>query len=301
MRERVPLVYLTITNNTGGGQPVSLANIRETSELCRTYGKPLMFDACRFAENAWFIRQFEPGYEERSVAEIVRMMFEYADGFHISLKKDGLGNIGGCLVLRDRGLLVERYPELRQMLSVHQLTVEGHPTYGGLAGRDLKALVEGLKTVVREDYLTYRIEQVRRFGEAVDRACGASVVAKPVGGHAIYLDLDRFFDGTGLKDGDFPGISLTALLLIAGHRMVELGMYAFGKYVDGKERKPEPRVNYVRAAVPRLCYEDRDLDSAAEAVGLLYQERAQIPGVEVVYGRELPMRHFISRFRFRQS
>jgi tyrosine phenol-lyase len=297
-RERIPLVYMTITNNTGGGQPVSLANIRASAELCHGHGVPFLFDACRFAENAWFNRENEPLCMGKSVAEVVRMMFESVDGFHISLKKDGLVNIGGCLVVNEQGLLARRYPQLQAMLVGHQILVEGHPTYGGLAGRDLKGVVEGLKTVVREEYLTFRINQVRKFGAWVDENCGADVVVKPVGGHAIYLDLDKFFSGTNLRDDQFPGVSLTALLLVAGHRMCELGVYAFGKRVDGKEVGPDPRVNNVRAAVPRLCYEDCDLQSAAEAVGLLYQRRDQIPGVEVVYGQDRPMRHFISRFRF---
>jgi tyrosine phenol-lyase len=297
-RERMPLVYMTITNNTGGGQPVSLANIRATAELCHGQGVPFMFDACRFAENAWFNQQNEPLCRGKSVAEVVRLLFENVDGFHISLKKDGLVNIGGCLVVNEQGLLAKRYPQIQAMLVGHQILVEGHPTYGGLAGRDLKGVVEGLKTVVHEEYLTHRINQVRRFGAAVDEQCGADVVVKPVGGHAIYLDLDQFFSGTELRDDQFPGVSLTALLLIAGHRMCELGVYAFGKNVDGKEVGPDPRVNNVRAAVPRLCYEDGDLQSAAEAVGILYKRRDQIPGIEVVYGQDRPMRHFISRFRF---
>ncbi|MBM3313402.1 tryptophanase [candidate division WOR-3 bacterium] len=299
LRQRVPLVYMTITNNTGGGQPVSLTNIRAAAELCHSRGVPLLFDACRFAENAWFNQQHEPLCRNRSISEIVRLMFESVDGFHISLKKDGLVNIGGCLVLSEDGLLVERYPRLPALLVEHQILVEGHPTYGGLAGRDLKGVVEGLKTVVHENYLASRIGQVQRFGAAIDARCGASVVAKPVGGHAVYLDLDRFFADTGLGDASFPGVSLTALLLVAGHRMCELGVYAFGKQVKGEEVGPEPRVNFVRAAVPRLCYEECDLDAAAEAVGILYQRRADIPGVEVVYGQDRPMRHFISRFRFR--
>ena len=297
-RERVPVVYMTITNNTGGGQPVSLTNIRATAELCRSHSVPFLFDACRFAENAWFNRENEPLCKGKSVADVVRLMFEQVDGFHISLKKDGLVNIGGCLVLNERGRMVERYPQLSAMVVGHQLQVEGHPTYGGLAGRDLKGVVEGLKTVVQAEYLTHRINQVQKFGTWIDEYCGASVVVKPVGGHAVYLDLDKFFAGTNLRDDQFPGVSLTALLLIAGHRMCELGVYAFGKQVDGKEVGPDPRVNNVRAAVPRLCYENCDLRSAAEAVGILYRRRNQIPGVEVVYGQDRPMRHFISRFRF---
>ena len=297
-KERLPFVYMTITNNTGGGQPVSLANIRKTAELCHGHGVPFLFDACRFAENAWFNQQHEPLCKGKTVTEVVRMMFEPVDGFHISLKKDGLVNIGGCLVVNEQGHLAKRYPQLRAMLVGHQILVEGHPTYGGLAGRDLKGVVEGLKTIVHQEYLTHRINQVQKFGAAIDEHCGASVVVKPVGGHAIYLDLDQFFAGTKLRDDQFPGISLTALLLIAGHRMCELGVYAFGKQVSGKEVGPDPRVNNVRAAVPRLCYEDSDLRSAAEAVGILYRHRDHIPGVEVVYGQDRPMRHFISRFRF---
>ncbi len=300
MRERIPLVYLTVTNNTGGGQPVSLENIRKVSELSHSYGIPLMFDACRFAENAWFIQQFEPGYADKSISEVVRLMFEQVDGFHISLKKDGLVNIGGALVVKENGFLNKNYPELQGALTGHQVLVEGHPTYGGLAGRDLKGAVEGLKTVVSHGFLDYRISQVQRFGAWVDEACGADVVVKPVGGHAIYLDLDKFFAGTGLADGQFPGISLTALMLVAGHRCCELGIYSFGRNVDGKEIPPDPRVNNVRAAVPRLCYEDIDLRAAAEAFGVLYQQRGRIPGIEVIYGQELPMRHFISRFRFKR-
>jgi tryptophanase len=297
-KERIPLAYMTITNNTGGGQPASLANIRKTSELCHSRGVPFMFDACRFAENAWFNQQYEPLCRNKSVAEIVRLMFEPVDGFHISLKKDGMVNIGGCLVVSEQGLLAKQYPQLSALLIGHQIPVEGHPTYGGLAGRDLKGMVEGLKTVVNQEYLTYRINQVQRFGAAIDEQCGASVVVKPVGGHAIYLDLDQFFAGTKLRDDQFPGVSLTALLLLAGHRMCELGVYAFGRQVDGKEVGPDPRVNNVRAAVPRLCYEDSDLESAAEAVGILYRCRDRIPGVEVIYGQDRPLRHFISRYRF---
>lgn len=300
-RARVPLVYLTVTNNTGGGQPVSLENISKASELCRAWDIPLLFDACRFAENAWFISRHEPGQQGRPVAEVVRAMFEFCDGFHISLKKDGLVNIGGCLVVRDGGLLDKRFPELRSALTVHQVLVEGHPTYGGLAGRDLKGVVEGLKTVVREEYLDYRIGQVGRFGAWIDEACGADVTIKPFGGHAVYLDLDRFFARAELRDADFPGISLTALLLVAGHRMCELGVYAFGRMADGRELPPDPRVNNVRAAVPRLCYEDADLRACAAAVGRLYRDRKRIPGVRVVHGQDQPMRHFISRFQFKDE
>jgi tryptophanase len=178
-----------------------------------------------------------------------------------------------------------------------QILVEGHPTYGGMAGRDLKALVQGLKTAVKQEYLDYRIKQVGRFGEKLQEY-GIPLVA-PIGGHAVYIDLDRFFEGAGTKDGDFKGIAFTGLMLIAGHRLCELGLYAFGKHKDGKEVPPNPRVNFIRASVPRLTYEDQDLFSVAEATRVLAEHKDRIPAVEVEYGRDLFLRHFKSRFRFK--
>ncbi len=290
MPDRIPLVYLTITNNTGGGQPVSMANIRAVRALTAEHNIPFFFDACRFAENAYFIHKCEPGYERKTIAEIVQEMFQYVDGFHISLKKDGLVNIGGALLIRPDGLFVRRYPELLEKLTDYQILVEGHPTYGGLAGRDLKAVAEGLRTVVNPDYLASRIGQVQRFAERLS-ADGVPVL-KPAGGHAVYIDIDRFFPDA--QDEDYPGVGFVALLLVAGHRLCELGVYAFGL-----ENSPAPRNNFVRAAVPRLTYEDPDLFAAAEAIKLLYQHRDSIPPVEVVYGRDLTLRHFKSRFRFK--
>jgi tryptophanase len=299
MRERIPLVYLTITNNTGGGQPVSLSNIRAVRRLTARQGIPFFLDACRFAENAWFIRHFEPGMARHTVAEIVRLIFDQADGFHISLKKDGLVNIGGALVVKEKTVFTERFPQFQSLLTDHQILVEGHPTYGGLAGRDLKGVAEGLKTVVREEYLTHRITQVRRFGERIKELCAnPRVVMSPVGGHAVYLDVDEFFKGTRLTDRNLPGIALTGLLLIAGHRLCELGVYAFGRRVAGREIPPDPRVNYVRAAVPRLAYEDQDLAALAEVIAVLYRQRKSLPGVKVTYGLDLNLRHFKSRFCF---
>jgi tryptophanase len=296
--ELVPLVYLTITNNTGGGQPVSMQNIRAVREVANRFKVPFFFDACRFAENAWFIRQQEPGYSDKPVPEIVHEMFSYVDGFHISFKKDGLANIGGALVLRQDGRAVEKYPFLADMLTGHQILAEGHPTYGGLAGRDLKAIAEGLRTVTREQYLASRTDQVRRFGQRLTD-CGVPVI-RPIGGSAVYIDVDRFFDREKKTDPEFHGVALTALLLLAGHRLCELGVYAFGKQKeDGSEEGPDPWVNYVRAAVPRLAYEDQDLFACAEAIRLLHDNRDRIPGVNVTYGRELALRHFKSRFEFR--
>jgi tryptophanase len=295
--ERVPLIYMTITNNTGGGQPVSMANIRGASEIAADFGVPFFLDACRFAENAWFIKQRESGYEHKGIPEIVHEMFDYADGFHISLKKDGLANMGGALALRRDTVFTRKYPDLTDKLTNHQILTEGHPTYGGLAGRDLKAISEGLRTVVCEQYLEHRIGQMERFGAKL-RDLDIPIML-PTGGHAIYIDIDRFFEDAGARDDDFRGISFTALMLLAGHRVVELGIYAFGRSQNGAEVPPDPRVNNVRAAVPRLVYEDQDLFAAAEAVRVLYENRDRIPGVEVEYGRDLPLRHFKSRFRFR--
>jgi tryptophanase len=299
-RDIVPVVYLTITNNTGGGQPVSMQNIRKVREITDRYEVPFFFDACRFAENAWFIKQREPGYSDKAVAEIVHEMFSYVDGFHISLKKDGLANMGGALVLKQEaggpGRFARRYPTIPEALTGHQIMVEGHPTYGGLAGRDIKAIAQGLRTVTDERYLRHRVEQVQRFGE---RLAGYGIpVIQPFGASAIYLDMDRFFCDGGKRDHEFRGIAFTALLLLAGHRLCELGIYAFGRQVGGKEMPPEPRVNNVRAAVPRLAYEDQDLLACAEAVRVLYENRERIPGVRVEHGQDLPMRHFKSRFSF---
>jgi tryptophanase len=293
--ERVPLVYITVTNNTGGGQPVSMDNIKRVREITRRHKVPFFFDACRFAENAWFIREKEPGYSGRRVEDIVREMFEHVDGFHISFKKDGLGNIGGAICLREESFFTRKFPNFTNELTDYQIMTEGHPTYGGLAGRDLKALAEGLRTVTRQDYLNLRIRQVQRFGGRLT-ALGIPIV-RPIGGHAIYIDVDEFFGGS-TRDDEFKGVAFTALLLIAGHRFCELGLYAFGAYDGTREVPPEPRVNNIRAAVPRLTYEDRDLFAAAEAVKLLHEHRDRIPGVRVEYGRDLKLRHFKSRFSF---
>jgi tryptophanase len=295
--DRIPLVYITITNNTGGGQPVSMENIKQASGLARRHGVPVFFDACRFAENAWFIKHKEGGYADRSIGSIVHEMFEQVDGFHISFKKDGLVNIGGAVYLKQDGLFWEKFPHFGEMLTDRQILTEGHPTYGGLAGRDLKALAEGLKTVVRAEYLDSRIHQVWRFGAKL--LSYGIPIKEPVGGHAVYIDMDRFFEGTESKDDDFRGIAFTALLLFGGHRLCELGIYAFGAYKKGKEIPPDPRVNNVRASVPRLAYEDQDLFALCESIRVLHENKERIPGVEVTHGRDLNLRHFKSRYRLK--
>lgn len=294
---KIPLSFLTITNNTGGGQPVSMENIREVSELSHNYEIPLFFDACRFAENAWFIQQFEQGYGSKDIKTIVREMFSYVDGFTISFKKDGLVNMGGGLFLKDNGLFVKKYPNIPDALMGYQIDKEGHPTYGGLSGRDIMTLAVGLKTVARQDYLTYRINQVREFGEEIHKR-GLPVMT-PIGGHAVYLDVNKFFADTQMQPEDFGGVAFTAVLLAAyGHRAIEMGYFAFGSYDVKTKKETLPEFNFVRFAIPRLRYEKGDLDSVAEAVEVLYEERDKIPPVRVTYGRELPMRHFKARFEF---
>lgn len=296
--ERIPVAYLTITNNTGGGQPVSLANIKEVADIAHSRNVPLFFDACRFAENAYFIKKHEKGYRDTEIPEIVREMFSYVDGFHISFKKDGIVNMGGGLFFAENGLFLEKYPHISDEITNHQIIKEGHPTYGGLLGRDIMALALGLKIAIREDYLNYRISQIWRFGDAMLKR-GLPILT-PTGGHAIYLDINKFFEGTKMKPDDFGGISLTALLLSAyGHRGCELGNFAFGAYDPATGREKAPEMNFVRFAVPRLRYEDIDLTSVAESCKILYDARDAIPGVDVTYGRELPLRHFKARFRFK--
>lgn len=299
-RDIVPVVFLTVTNNTGGGQPVSMANIAEASEIAHASDIPIFFDACRFAENAWFIKQYETGYRNKYIWDIVKEMFSHVDGFTISFKKDGLVNMGGGLFLRDDGYFVRRYPHIPDALFNYQIIKEGHPTYGGLAGRDIMALVVGLRTVTQEKYLTHRINQVQGFGQAMVEH--DIPILTPAGGHAIYLDVNRFFAGTRMKPEDFAGISLTALLLAGyGHRACELGNFALGSH-DGKTGETTlPEVNFVRFAIPRLRYERQDLDSVVEAVQGLHRNRDKIPPVDVTYGRELSLRHFKARFRFRSG
>ncbi|MBI3379462.1 tryptophanase [Candidatus Gottesmanbacteria bacterium] len=295
---KVPLVYLTITNNTGGGQPVSMNNIKEVATITKYYRIPLFFDACRFAENAWFIQNYEKGYQKKNIQEIVSEMFGFVDGFTISFKKDGLVNMGGGLFLRDGGLFVRKYPHISDDIMNFQIRTEGHPSYGGMSGRDIMTHSEGLKTIMKKEYLDFRILQVVRFGKSMHEM-GIPVIM-PIGGHAVYIDMNKFFKGTKIKPEDFGGISFTAMLLsLYGHRACELGYYAFGKYDPTKKKEIFPEINFVRLAVPRLRYETDDLQSAAEAVFNIYKNKDEIPPVEVIYGRELPLRHFKSRFRFK--
>ena len=284
-RGKVPLVMLTLTNNSGGGQPVSLENVRGTSEVCRRFGVPLIIDACRFAENAWFIKQREKGQENRSVADIVREVFSLSDGCTMSAKKDGLANIGGFLALRNE-TWVER---LKNKL----ILIEGFPTYGGLAGRDLEAIAIGLQEVLREDYLAFRVGQVTSFGEALAEA-GVPVV-EPIGGHAVYVDGRAF--APHLPPEHYPAEALTiALYLEGGIRAVEIGGVMFGKpdpERPGREQLPD--LDLVRLAVPRRVYTNTHLEYVAEVTARLRAEPAALRGVRIVKQAPL-LRHFTAQF-----
>lgn len=276
--ERIPLVMVTITNNSGGGQPVSLENLRGVRRICDKYKLPLFLDACRFAENAWFIKQREPGQQDRSVRDIVRDIFNLADGATISAKKDGLVNIGGLLLLRDEEL-VRRADELL-------ILTEGFITYGGLAGRDLEAMAQGFDEVVEDDYLRYRIRSTEYLGEKL-LAAGIQIV-EPPGGHAIYIDAKHFC--RHIPPAQFPGQALVCgLYRHAGIRGVEIGSVMFG-------RETPPAMELVRLAIPRRVYTQSHVDYVVEAIIEVYREREKLRGLEITW--EPPsLRHFTAHFR----
>ncbi len=283
-REKVPVAMLTVTNNSGGGQPVSLANIRGMSEICHRHGVPFFLDACRFAENAWFIKQREPGQGHRSVREIAADMFACADGCTMSAKKDGLANIGGFIAMRDQAL----FDQLRNML----ILIEGFPTYGGLAGRDLEAVARGLREVLDERYLEFRVGQVAAFWERLDRA-GVPLL-RPAGGHAVYLDALRFLPH--IPQERFPAQALTvALYLEGGIRGVEIGGVMFGKKDPDTGAPVWPALELVRLAIPRRVYTNTHLEYVAEVIEGLHHRRDTVRGLRMVY--EAPvLRHFTARF-----
>jgi tyrosine phenol-lyase len=283
-RERIPLCMLTITNNSGGGQPVSMANVREVSEVCRAAGIPLYIDACRFAENAYFIKLREPGYRETSPLEIARELFSYADGCTMSAKKDGLANIGGFLATNDAGL-AERERDLL-------ILTEGFPTYGGLAGRDLDAIAVGLREVLHEDYLTYRITSTGYLGERISSA-GVPIV-QPPGGHAVYIDASAFLPH--LTPGEFPGQALVAELYVeAGIRAVEVGSVMFGRRDPDTGGEIAAEMELVRLAVPRRVYTQSHVDYAIEAILNVWAGRDSIGGCRIVW-QAPTLRHFTARF-----
>ena len=279
---RVPFVMMTITNNTGGGQPVSLENIRAVSATCRARGIPFLLDACRFAENAWFIKVREPGQHERTPAEIAHEVFACADGCLVSAKKDGLVNIGGFIALREDTWL----GELRNKL----ILTEGFPTYGGLAARDLEALAVGLDEVLDERYLAYREGVTRYVADGLAR-CGVPTV-RPPGGHAVYLDARALLPH--IPPHELPAQALAIELYRAeGIRSCEIGSVMFGRTTDGGFRPSA--LELVRLALPRRVYTQAHFDYVLEGIADIASRREQLRGVRITY--EPPfLRHFTARF-----
>jgi len=280
--DAVPAVMMTITNNAGGGQPVSLANIRGAAEIAHAHGKPFFIDGCRFAENAWFIKLREEGQKDRSIKDIVRDTFAVADGMTMSAKKDAFANIGGWLALNDDDL-AER---ARTLL----IQTEGFPTYGGLAGRDLDAIAQGLKEIIDEDYLRYRVRTNSYIAERLD-AMGVPVV-KPAGGHAVFVDARAFLPH--IPPLEYPGHALACALYEAGGiRGCEIGTVMFGRKPDGSE---EPaRMDLVRLAMPRRVYTQSHADYIVEVFEELAANKDSLRGLRIV--KEPPMmRHFTAEF-----
>jgi tyrosine phenol-lyase len=274
--KRIPLVMLTVTNNSGGGQPVSMANIREVKQICHKHGIPLYIDACRFAENAYFIKLREPGYADKTPREIAREMFSYADGCTMSAKKDGLANIGGFLCTNNDILAQQE----RDLL----ILTEGFPTYGGLAGRDLEAIAVGLNEALAEDYLHYRIASTAFLGNHIAKE-GVPIV-QPPGGHAIYIDARAFLPHVPVSQ--FPGVALAVeLYLEGGIRSVEIGSLMFGE---------NARMDLVRLAIPRRVYTQSHIEYVVEIILDVWRRRERIPGYELVHQAPF-LRHFTARLK----
>lgn len=281
-RPEIPIGMITVTNNTGGGQPVSMANIREVSSVLRGAGIPFFIDACRFAENAWFIKQREPGYAEKTPKQIAQEMFSHADGATMSLKKDGFGNIGGFLALNDDALA----DKARNLL----ILTEGFPTYGGMAGRDLEALAVGLEEVLEERYLEYRAATVRYLSEKL-LDIGVYVV-RPPGGHAVYIDAKRFY--SHIPAEQFPAqVFVCELYLQGGIRGVEIGTAMFGRNVDGTEITANQEL--VRLALPRRVYTQAHVNYVGEVIAEMYAKRVESKGLTMT--KQAPfLRHFTAEF-----
>jgi tryptophanase len=281
--ENIPVIMVTVTNNSGGGQPVSMANIREISRVARDAGIPFYIDACRFAENSHFIKLREPGYERTPAIDIAREMFSYADGCTMSAKKDAFGNIGGFLCTDDAALAHQE----RNIL----ILTEGFPTYGGLAGRDLEAIAVGLREILDEHYPDYRLFSTRYVVEHL-RTAGIPVMV-PAGGHAVYLDARRFLPH--IDSLQYPGQALAVELYIeAGIRAVEIGTVMFGADPHTGEEQPA-RLELLRLAIPRRVYTQSHMDYVIEAIGVVWERREKIRGMKIVRAPRY-LRHFTARF-----
>lgn len=282
--ENIPMVIMTITNNSGGGQPVSMQNIKDVKNICLQHNIPLFLDACRFAENAWFIKQREEGYSEKTVESIARETFSYADGCTMSAKKDAFANIGGFLAMQNLNLALE----CRNLLII----TEGFTTYGGLAGRDLEAIATGLQEVMDEHYLHYRARSIEYL---TDKLLDAGVpVMRPAGGHAVYLDAKEFLPH--IPSDQYPGQALTAALYLEGGvRGVEIGSLMFGKY-DSDKRLIPATLELVRLAIPRRVYTQSHFDYVAEVIIEVFTNRVQIAGLTIT--EETPfLRHFTAKLK----
>ncbi|MGH9086388.1 MAG: tryptophanase [Acidimicrobiales bacterium] len=278
----VPAVFVTVTNNSGGGQPVSLENLRGVRALCDQHAVPMFLDACRFAENAWFIREREPGCGARTVPDIVREMASLADGMTMSAKKDGLANIGGWLAVDDDDLA----EQCRNLL----ILTEGFPTYGGLAGRDLEAIAQGLREVVEHDYLRYRIRSTGYLGDGLTDA-GVPVV-RPSGGHAIYIDARALLPH--VPPLEYPGQAVAvALYEVGGIRACEIGTVMFGRQPDGSERPAS--LDLVRLAIPRRTYTQSHIDYVIEVCADVAAHASELRGYRIV-DEPRSLRHFTARF-----
>ncbi len=283
-RGRVPFCLLTLTNNSGGGQPVSMANARAVSAVCREFGVPLYIDACRYAENAWFVKQREEGYADKRPIDIARELFSLADGCTMSAKKDGMANIGGFLATRDERLAQRE----RDLL----ILTEGFTTYGGLAGRDLDAIATGLYEALDDDYLRYRIRSVEWLGERLLEA-GVPIM-EPPGGHAVYLDARRFLPHVSPRD--LPGQSLVVeLYREAGIRSVEIGTVMFGRHDPATGEETTAPLDLVRLAIPRRVYTQSHIEYVVEAVTNVFHRRDAVRGMKFTF-QAPTLRHFTARF-----
>ena len=297
--ENVPIIYSTITNNSVCGQPVSMANLREVSEIAHRYEIPFMLDAARWAENCYFIKKYEEGYADKSIFEIAKELFSYCDGFTASLKKDGHANMGGVLAFRDKGYFWKKFSEFNEdgsvkidigiLLKVRQISSYGNDSYGGMSGRDIMALAAGLYEAARYEYLDERVSQCDYLAKGFYEA-GLPVVL-PAGGHGVYLNMDKFFDGKRGHDS-FAGQGFSIELIRRyGIRVSELGDYSMEYDLKTPEQQAEV-ANVVRFAINRSMFSQEHLDYVIAAVTELYKDRDSIPNMRIVMGRDLPMRHF---------